>query len=34
MKLTGTRSFKMKENFQIADDKENGGRRSTNITQK
>ena len=33
MKLIGTRSFKMKENFQMADEKENGRRRSSNIIQ-
>jgi hypothetical protein len=34
MKFIGTRSFKMKENFQMADELENGGRRNSNITQK
>ena len=34
MKHIGTRSFKMKENFQMADEKGNGGGRSSNITQK
>jgi hypothetical protein len=34
MRLIGTTSFKMKENFQMADKKKNREGRSRNITQK